>query len=163
MATTLFRGPILHGKFNEAGVTGFNIEDKAANYSVVVGDSGKTFTSKTDGVVFTLPAISIGRVITFVNTAQDGANALTISPNANDGILYAGSLTDNKDVINEKRIKYCLDNKDVINEKMKKYDTFYLKFEFLGHCLELSEHLLPDEAHGMQILRPKSFSVRNLQ
>ena len=100
MATTLFRGPILHGKFNEAGVTGFNIEDKAANYSVVVGDSGKTFTSKTDGVVFTLPAISIGRVVTFVNTAQDGVNTFTISPNAADGILYAGSLTDDKDLIN---------------------------------------------------------------
>ena len=102
MATTLFRGPILHGKFNEAGVTGFNIEDKAANYSVVVGDSGKTFTSKTDGVVFTLPAIAVGYVFTFVNTATDGANTLTISPNANDGILYAGSLTDNKDLINTK-------------------------------------------------------------
>ena len=34
--------------------------------------------------------------------AQDGANTLTISPNANDGILYAGSLTDNKDLINTK-------------------------------------------------------------
>ena len=102
MATTLFRGPILHGKFNEAGVTGFNIEDKAANYSVVVGDSGKTFTSKTDGVVFTLPAIAVGYVFTFVNTATDGANTLTISPNANDGILYAGSLTDDKDLINTK-------------------------------------------------------------
>ena len=102
MATTLFRGPILHGKFNEAGVTGFNIEDKAANYSVVVGDSGKTFTSKTDGVVFTLPAIAVGYVFTFVNTATDGANTLTISPNANDGILYAGSLVDDKDLINTK-------------------------------------------------------------
>jgi hypothetical protein len=102
MATTLFRGPILHGKFNEAGVTGFNIEDKAANYSVVVGDSGKTFTSKTDGVVFTLPAIAVGYVFTFVNTATDGANTLTISPNAADGILYAGSLTDDKDLINTK-------------------------------------------------------------
>ena len=102
MAQTLFRGPVLQGKFNEAGLTGFNLENKSANYTVANGDSGKTLTSSTDGVVFTLPAISIGRVITFVNTAQDGANALTISPNANDGILYAGSLTDNKDLINTK-------------------------------------------------------------
>tara|TARA_R100001015_G_C4478067_1_gene59480 strand:+ start:128 stop:535 length:408 start_codon:yes stop_codon:yes gene_type:complete len=102
MATTLFRGPVLVGKKNEAGLTGFNIEAKEANYSVVAGDSGKTFTSKTDGTVFTLPAISIGRTFTFVNTAADGTNALTISPNANDGILYAGSLTDNKDCINTK-------------------------------------------------------------
>ena len=100
MAQTLFRGPVLQGKFNEAGLTGFNLEAKEANYTVVNGDSGKTFTSKTKDVVFTLPAISIGRVFTFVNTASDGTNNLTISPNASDGILYAGSLTDDKDIIN---------------------------------------------------------------
>ena len=100
MAKTLFRGPVLQGKFNEGGVTGFNLEAKGANYTVVNGDSGKTFTSSTKDVVFTLPAISIGRVFTFVNTAADGLNNLTISPNAADGILYDGSLTDNKDVIN---------------------------------------------------------------
>jgi hypothetical protein len=100
MATTLFRGPVLQGKINEAGLTGFNIEKKESSYTVANGDSGKTLTSKTDGVVFTLPAISIGRVVTFVNTAQDGVNTFTISPNAADGILYAGSLTDDKDLIN---------------------------------------------------------------
>jgi len=102
MAQTLFRGPVLQGKFNEAGLTGFNLENKSANYTIVNGDSGKTITSSTEGIKFTLPAISIGRVVTFVNTAPDGANTLTISPNANDGILYAGSLTDNKDLINTK-------------------------------------------------------------
>lgn len=102
MAQTLFRGPVLQGKFNEAGLTGFNLENKSANYTIVNGDSGKTITSSTEGIKFTLPAISIGRVVTFVNTAPDGTNALTISPNANDGILYAGSLTDNKDLINTK-------------------------------------------------------------
>ena len=96
MASTLFRGPILQGKKNEAGLTGFNIEQKDSNYTVVITtDSGKTFLSNTKDVVFTLPAIAIGNVFTFVNTAADGANTLTISPNANDGILYAGSLTDN--------------------------------------------------------------------
>ena len=102
MAQTLFRGPVLQGKFNEAGLTGFNLENKSANYTIVNGDSGKTLTSSTDGIKFILPAISIGRVVTFVNTAPDGTNALTISPNANDGILYAGSLVDNKDLINTK-------------------------------------------------------------
>ena len=102
MAKTLFRGPVLQGKFNEAGLTGFNLENKDANYSVVNGDSGKTFTSSTKDVVFTLPAISKGRIFTFVNTGSDGGNNLTVSPNANDGILYAGSLTDNKDLINTK-------------------------------------------------------------
>jgi len=102
MAQTLFRGPVLQGKFNEAGLTGFNLENKSANYTVANADSGKTFTSKTDGMVFTLPPISIGRIFTFVNTGPDGTNAMTISPNAADGILYAGSLTDNKDLINTK-------------------------------------------------------------
>ena len=100
MAQTLFRGPGLQGKFNEAGLTGFNLEEKTANYTVADADTGKTFTSKTKDVVFTLPAITIGRVFTFVNTAADGANNLTISPNAADGILYAGDLTDDKDIIN---------------------------------------------------------------
>ena len=102
MATTLFRGPILHGKKNEAGVTGYNIEQKDSSYTVVInnGDSGKTFLSNTKDVVFTLPAIAIGNVYTFVNTGADGQNNLTISPDGDDGLLYLGSLTDDKDVIN---------------------------------------------------------------
>ncbi len=101
MASTLFRGPVLVGKKNEAGVTGFNIEQKDSNYTVVIStDSGKTFLSNTTDVVFTLPAIAVGNVYTFVNTAADGGNNLTISPVSIDGILYLGSLTDNKDVIN---------------------------------------------------------------
>ena len=101
MASTLFRGPVLVGKKNEAGVTGFNIEQKDSSYTVVIStDSGKTFLSNTKDVVFTLPAIAIGNVYTFVNTGADGQNNLTISPVSIDGILYAGSLTDNKDVIN---------------------------------------------------------------
>ena len=102
MATTLFRGPVLQGKKNEAGVTGFNIEEKSSNYTVVInnGDSGKTLLSNTKDVVFTLPAIAVGNVYTFVNTGADAQNNLTISPNANDGILYLGGLTDDKDLIN---------------------------------------------------------------
>ena len=102
MASTLFRGPVLQGKKNEAGLSGYNIEQKDSNYTVVIanGDSGKTFLSNTKDVVFTLPAIAVGNVYTFINTGADGQNNLTISPNASDGILYAGSLTDDKDVIN---------------------------------------------------------------
>ena len=101
MASTLFRGPVLQGKKNDAGLTVYNIEQKDSNYTVVITtDSGKTFLSNTKDVVFTLPAIAIGNVFTFINTGADGQNNLTISPNASDGILYAGSLTDDKDVIN---------------------------------------------------------------
>ena len=101
MASTLFRGPVLVGKKNEGGKTGFNITQKDSNYTVVIStDSGKTFLSNTTDVVFTLPAIAIGNVYTFVNTAGDGGNNLTISPNSSDGILYLGALTDDSDVIN---------------------------------------------------------------
>lgn len=76
---------------------------KTANYTVVITtDSGQTFVSKLDGMVFTLPAIAIGNTITFINTADDGAAAINISPAAVDGITYAGSSTDDKDLINTK-------------------------------------------------------------
>ena len=101
MASTLFRGPILQGKKNEAGLTGSNIEQKDSNYTVVINtDSGKTFLSNTKDVVFTLPSIAVGNVYTFVNTGTDGQNNLTISPAAADGILYLGGLVDDKDVVN---------------------------------------------------------------
>ena len=96
MAKTTFSGPVLEGK------EGVNIETKTSNYTVTTGDSGKTFVSSTDGVVFTLPAIATGEVYKFVNAAEDGTNTLTISPNASDGIQYAGSATDDKDLINTK-------------------------------------------------------------
>ena len=96
MAQTTFSGPVLEGK------EGVNIETKTSNYTVTTGDSGKTFVSSTDGVVFTLPAIAIGYSFKFVNNAPDGTNALTLSPNSSDGITYAGSSTDDKDLINTK-------------------------------------------------------------
>ena len=101
MASTLFRGPILQGKKNEAGLSGYNIEQKDSNYTVVIStDSGKTFLSNTKDVVFTLPGIAVGNVFTFINTGADGQNNLTISPNSSDGILYVGGLVDDKDLIN---------------------------------------------------------------
>ena len=80
-----------------------NAEEKTANYTVVINDdSGKTFISTLDGITYTLPSIAIGNTITFVNMAEDGAAALNISPAALDGITYAGSSTDDKDLINTK-------------------------------------------------------------
>jgi len=80
-----------------------NAENKASNFTVIITtDSGKTFASELDGVVATLPSIAIGNTVTFVNTAEDGTAAFNISPAAIDGITYAGSSTDNKDLINTK-------------------------------------------------------------
>ena len=89
MSITNFPGGVLHG----------NQEEKTSNYTVVaVTDSGKTFTVDSD-VTFTLPAIAIGEVYTFVYTGPDGSATLTISPQAADGVTYAGSSTDDKDLI----------------------------------------------------------------
>ena len=71
------------------GISGFlvdsNAEAKEANYTVVITtDSGKSFTSETDGAVFTLPSIATGNTFTFINNAPDGVNTLTISPAAAD-------------------------------------------------------------------------------
>ena len=68
MAKTTFSGPVLEGK------EGVNIETKASNYTVTTSDSGKTFVSETDGVVFTLPAIAVGYSFKFANNAPDGAH-----------------------------------------------------------------------------------------
>jgi len=98
MATTRFRGPVLQGKFNEAGLTGFNLNEKTAAYAVVIGDSGSTFTcpknAATAGasVTFTLPAVAAneGSVFTFVNTGADGANQVVVTGAAGEFITYKG-------------------------------------------------------------------------
>jgi len=56
----------------------------------------------TDAKTFTLPGIAIGNNFTFVNNGADGAVLVTISPNSSDGITYAGSETDDKDLLNTK-------------------------------------------------------------
>ena len=90
MAKTTFSGPVLEGK------EGVNIETKSSNYTVVATtDSGKTFVSSTDGVVFTLPAIATGEVYKFVNAAEDGTNTLTINADGTDAWV-TGSLIETR-------------------------------------------------------------------
>jgi len=89
------------------GLASFSVDSnstiKTANYTVVINtDSGKTFVSTLDGIVYTLPSIATGNTITFINMADDGQAALNISPAAADAITYAGSSVDNKDLINTK-------------------------------------------------------------
>lgn len=86
--TTFTRG-VLHGE---------EVEKSAAYTVVTTTDSGKVFKVNTS-VTFTLPAIAIGNVFTFVYTGVDGAANITISPQAADGITYAGSQTDDKDLV----------------------------------------------------------------
>ena len=89
------------------GLASFSVDSnstiKTANYTVIITtDSGKTFVSTLDAIVYTLPSIAIGNTITFINMAEDGQAALNISPAAADAITYAGSSVDNKDLINTK-------------------------------------------------------------
>lgn len=78
-------------------------EIKEANYTVIITtDSGKTFVSTLDGIVYTLPSIAIGNTVTFTNLAEDGQAKTSVSPAALDGVTYAGSSTDDKDIINTK-------------------------------------------------------------
>lgn len=72
---------------------------KTAAYTVVTTtDSGKVFKVESS-IVFTLPSIAIGNVFTFVYTGVDSVANITLSPAALDGITYAGSEVDNKDLI----------------------------------------------------------------
>ena len=91
MAQTLFRGPILQGKFNEAGLTGYNLNKKTSDYTVTNANSGSTFTSPSGDVKFTLPAITEGRVWTFINTGADGANEVNFACNGAEVIRYAAA------------------------------------------------------------------------
>lgn len=77
---------------------GTEVEKTSAYTVVTTTDSGKTFIVSSD-VTFTLPAIAIGNTFTFIYNGGVGEATLTISPQAADGICYAGSQTDDKDLV----------------------------------------------------------------
>lgn len=85
----------------KGGVVNADTTVKNSAYTVVTTtDSGKIFEVEGgNDVTFTLPAIAIGNTFTFVYTGADGNGSITLSPNAADGVSYAGSATDNKDLI----------------------------------------------------------------
>ena len=58
-------------------------ESKTLGY----GDSGKIFLVGTDALVITLPATKAGVRYTFVNSGDDDAVLITVSPNASDKIM----------------------------------------------------------------------------
>lgn len=79
--------------------------EKIADFTVTLGtDSGKIFSSKLDGMVFSLPSLvgGTGNTTTYVNTAEDGEATMNISPSVLDGVTYVGDATDDKDLINPK-------------------------------------------------------------
>lgn len=84
--------------FTGGTLSGAEIEKTSAYTVVTTTDSGKVFKVNSS-VTFTLPSIAIGNVFTFVYTGVDGAANITLSPAALDGITYAGTEVDNKDLI----------------------------------------------------------------
>ena len=78
-------------------------ESKTLGY----GDSGKIFLVGTDALVITLPATKAGVRYTFVNSGDDAAVLITVSPNASDKIMgtiaaVSMSASDDGDLTNTK-------------------------------------------------------------
>tara|TARA_R100000687_G_C6393519_1_gene138439 strand:+ start:65 stop:463 length:399 start_codon:yes stop_codon:yes gene_type:complete len=90
MAQTRFRGPVLQGKFNEAGVTGYNLEEKSSSYTIQTSDLGKMFTSKSGDITFTTHAHATGYTFTIVNTGADGANEIKLVEPVGSKFSFAG-------------------------------------------------------------------------
>ncbi len=84
-------------QFPNGFVDGTEVYKNAAYTVVTTADSGKTFVVDSD-VTFTLPAIAIGNTFTFKYVGGIGEATMILSPNASDGISYAGSATDNVDL-----------------------------------------------------------------
>ena len=87
----------------------------AATVALTDADNGRVFEVATDALVITLPSVASNLRYTFVNTGADGANIITISPAAADGIhgtiTLAGTVvqlsgTVNKDLINTKATSF---------------------------------------------------------
>jgi hypothetical protein len=73
------------------------VVEKAANYTCLTTDSGKTFIATAADVVFTLPSTASGLQYTFVCAAVSASTGLSVSPAAADNINEG---TDDKDLIN---------------------------------------------------------------
>ena len=53
-------------------------------------DSGKTFSTSKDGLIFSLQEIVGGNVVTILNAAPNQTCEISIKPHEKDGILYKG-------------------------------------------------------------------------
>ena len=79
-----------------------NEVSKTDNYTVLAADTfGKTIVMNSSSAkTFTLPILTsvVGGIVTLVN-GKDG-QALTVDPNAADGIAFANNVTDGKTIVN---------------------------------------------------------------
>ena len=90
-----------------AGWSDNYVETVTASQTLSYNDSGKVFLVGTDALTITLPATRAGVRFTFVNSGDDDAVLITVSPNASDkimGTIAAVSMTasDDGDLTNTK-------------------------------------------------------------
>jgi hypothetical protein len=103
------------------------VDDK----TLAASDNGKTFKIATDAKTFTLPLItasmvSEGTEFMFINTGADGAVALTLSPNAADGVngTVANAAADS--------VAGGVVNKDIVNTKASANNMDYIKLKAIA-------------------------------
>ena len=70
-----------------AGWSDNYVETVTASQTLSYNDSGKVFLVGTDTLTVTLPATRAGVRFTFVNSGDDDAVLITVSPNASDKIM----------------------------------------------------------------------------
>ena len=99
------------GTYYQAENENYLTETLTASTTLTANDSGKTFNIATDALVVTLPSTALNLEYTFVNTGADGANIITISPAAADGIN--GTITLASTIVELSGVA----NKDLINTK----------------------------------------------
>lgn len=85
----------------QGGGIAFELETKAANYTLTREDSGRVFLANAVDLVFTLPATEEGLVYTFVVKEVSATTGLQVSPATVDKIMGNGfTSADDKNAIN---------------------------------------------------------------
>ena len=90
-----------------AGWSDNYVETVTASQTLSYNDSGKVFLVGTDALTVTLPATRAGVRFTFVNSGDDDAVLITVSPNASDKIMgtiaaVSATASDDGDLTNTK-------------------------------------------------------------
>lgn len=113
-----------------------DVEVIAANKTLTVEDSGKTFMVATDALVITLPSAIVGLEYTFINSGDDGNNIITISPASADGIsgtvTLAATVVElsgviDKDLINTKASSISGDTSTIVSTGIAGTEAWLLK------------------------------------
>ena len=107
-----------------------------ADATLRIEDSGKTFMVATDALTITLPDTLLGLEYTFMNSGADGANIITVSPAALDGVSGTVTLAAtvvslsgvvDKDLINTKATSISGDTSTIVGTGIAGTEAWLLK------------------------------------